>query len=133
MRRIVLLATFAGFFVSLLGSSPVQAQNTRTFVSNTGEDTSTNCTQIAPCRTFAGAYLKTAANGIINCLNPGGYGGLTIDRGLTISCEGQTGQVISDFISVNAGAGNHVILKGLDIGLTGVTSGFAGIRFLSGA
>jgi hypothetical protein len=38
------------------------------------------CSRTAPCKTFAGAISKTAAAGEINCLDPGGFGAVTITK-----------------------------------------------------
>ena len=66
-------------------ASPATAQATRTWVSGVGDDVNP-CSRTAQCKTFAGAISKTAAGGEINCLDPGGYGGVTITKSMTISC-----------------------------------------------
>ena len=53
------------------------AQATRTRVSGVGNDANP-CGRTAPCKTFAGVISKTATGGEINCLDPGGFGGVTI-------------------------------------------------------
>ena len=70
-----------------LGSiaAPASAQATRTWVSGVGDDVNP-CSRTAPCKTFAGAISKTAAGGEINCLDPGGFGAVTITKSMTISC-----------------------------------------------
>jgi hypothetical protein len=87
-------------------------------------------------KTFAGTISKTAAGGEINCLDSGGFGGLTISKSISIICEGVIGGVlvgVVNAITINdAGAGTAVVvLKGLDIDGSG--DGLSGIRFLSGA
>src|SRR4051812_48057218 len=62
------------------------AQATRTWVSGVGDDANP-CSRTAPCKTFAGAISKTANGGEINCLDPGGFGGVTIGKSLTIKCH----------------------------------------------
>ena len=89
MRRIALFAIAAGFVVPLMASAPAHAQATRTWVSGVGDDVNP-CSRTAPCKTFAGAISKTAAGGEINCLDPGGFGAVTITKSLAISCEGVT-------------------------------------------
>src|SRR5881628_47646 len=69
-------------------ASMAQAQATRTWVSGVGDDVNP-CSRTAPCKTFAGAISKTAVNGEIDCLDPGGFGAVTISKGLTI--DGTTG------------------------------------------
>lgn len=113
--------------------SPAAAQATRTWVSGVGDDANP-CSRTAPCKTFAGAISKTAAGGEINCLDPGGFGGVTITKAMSILCEGVIGGVLvsgTNGIVVNAGATDVVFLRGLD--LNGVGTGLSGIRFLAGA
>jgi len=133
MRRIALLAVLTGLFLPLLASAPAHAQATRTWVSGVGDDVNP-CSRTAPCKTFAGAISKTAAQGEINCLDPGGFGGVTITKAITISCEAGTAGVLvsgTNGIIVNAGTNDVVNLKGLDI--EGVGTGLNGIRFIAGA
>src|ERR687883_908174 len=70
--------------LALPGSAFGQA--TRTWVSGVGDDANP-CSRTAPCKTFAGAISKTAAKGEINCLDPGGFGGVTITKSLAIDCH----------------------------------------------
>jgi hypothetical protein len=114
-----------------LGGASAQAQ-TRTWVSGTGDDLNP-CSRTAPCKTFAGAISKTAASGEINCLDPGGFGVVTITKAINIICVGVIGGVLgagTNGITVNAGATDQVTLRGLDI--DGVGTGINGIRFLAG-
>src|SRR3954469_983110 len=135
MRRIALFAIAAGFLGMLLASAPASAQATRTWVSGVGDDVNP-CSRTAPCKTFAGAISKTAAGGEINCLDPGGFGGVTITKAISIKCRYTEGGVLvagTNAIIVNAGANDKVTLAGLDInGLNGtVNPGLNGIRILS--
>ncbi len=57
------------FMFLLISHSPAQAQATRTWVSGVGDDVNP-CSRTAPCKTFAGAISKTAADGEINALDP---------------------------------------------------------------
>src|SRR6478609_5218614 len=86
MRRIATLAIFLGFLTPMLASAPAQAQATRTWVSGVGDDANP-CSRTAPCKTFADAISKTATNGEINCLDPGGFGVVTIVKSITIDCH----------------------------------------------
>src|SRR3954468_17688546 len=85
MRRIALFAIAAGFIVPLMASAPAHAQATRTWVSGVGDDVNP-CSRTAPCKTFAGAISKTANNGIINCMDDGGFGTVTITKSITLDC-----------------------------------------------
>src|SRR5919202_4107304 len=71
---------------AVLTAAPAYAQATRTWVSGTGDDVNP-CSRTAPCKTFAGAISKTAVNGEINCLDPGGFGAVTITKSITIDCH----------------------------------------------
>jgi len=55
-------------------------------VSGEGDDINP-CSRTAPCKTFAGAISKTATNGEINCLDPAGFGAVTITKSITIDCH----------------------------------------------
>jgi len=133
MNRIAFLAIVAGVFLPFLCSAPAHAQATRTWVSGVGDDANP-CSRTAPCKTFAGSISKTAAGGEINCLDPGGFGALTITKAITISCQAGTAGVLvagTNGITVSAGATDVVVLKGLDF--DGTSTGLSGIQFLSGA
>jgi hypothetical protein len=127
--KLICRAMLASTFVLVLSSTAL-AQATRTWVSGTGNDVNP-CSRTAPCKTFAGAYLKTAAGGIISVLDPGGYGGLTIGKSLTVDGGGIEGSGLvgtSPGITVN-GAGIDVTIR--NISLYGVTSATYGIRVLA--
>src|SRR6476659_6406058 len=102
--------------------TPVQAQATRTWVSGVGDDANP-CSRTAPCKSFAGAISKTAAGGIINCLDPGGFGTVTITKSISIDCDGTFGGVLSSAVnginindSATAAPGSiDVVLRGLHI------------------
>ncbi|MDB5693696.1 MAG: hypothetical protein JWO81_2759 [Alphaproteobacteria bacterium] len=112
-------------------AAPAYAQATRTWVSGVGDDANP-CSRTAPCKTFAGAISKTAAGGEINCIDPGGFGAVTITKALTIDCHYTEGGVLAggNGIVVNAGATDEVVLRGLDI--FGVTPPSNGVRFIAG-
>ena len=108
------------------------AQATRTWVSGVGDDANP-CSRTAPCKTFAGAISKTAAGGEINCLDPGGFGAVTITKAITIDCLHTVGGVLAagtNGVNVHAGASDRIILRGLDI--NGVGTGVNGIAFTTG-
>lgn len=111
------------------------AQAARTWVSGVGDDANP-CSRTAPCKTFAGAISKTAAAGEINCLDPGGFGAVTITKAITISCESGTAGVLvsgTNGIVVNVSSADIVQLKGLDIDGFGPSAGsLAGVAMLGG-
>jgi len=133
LLKFVKLSIALGLIVLVMPSS-ASAQATRTWVSGVGDDVNP-CSRTAPCKTFAGAISKTANGGAINCLDPGGFGGVTITKSLTIDCDYTEGGVLvsgANAIVVNATATDTVILRGLDInGIgTGAQTSLGGIRVL---
>src|SRR6185369_5372871 len=122
VMRLLLLISFAVAFAA------TAHPQSRTWVSGEGDDINP-CSRTAPCKTFAGAISKTATNGEINCLDPGGFGAVTITKSITIDChEVYAGVLVSgtNAIIVNTPSVNDtVILRGLDI--NGLTTGLAGV------
>jgi hypothetical protein len=131
MSKIKALMIAAGATLALLSvAAPAHAQATRTWVSGVGDDANP-CSRTAPCKTFAGAISKTAVGGYINCLDPGGFGAVTITKAITIQCEEETGHVVvagTNGIVVNVTAGTNVTLRGLT--LEGAGAGLSGIRLI---
>jgi hypothetical protein len=135
MRRFLALPlSLAGAVVALsLLVAPAHAQASRTWVSGVGDDVNP-CSRTAPCKTFAGAISKTAVNGEINCIDPGGFGAVTITKSITIDCHEVFGSVL------NAGTGGinvafdsfaatdvrktvnirNIMIQGFDSGTTGI-------------
>jgi hypothetical protein len=131
MRTMNLLKVVA---TVLLGAGLLSAQASRTWVSGVGDDANP-CSRTAPCKTWAGAISKTAPGGEIDALDPGGFGAVTITKGITL--DGGGGQVASVLVSGTNGivvAANSstdvVILRNLRI--NGISSGINGIQFNSG-
>lgn len=95
------------------------AQNYQTWVSATGTD-QLPCDAAAPCRTFQFAASQTQTRGVINVLNSGDYGPLTINRSISIIADGAEAGIFSH---ANGSAiritGNaiDVLLRGLTIDL----------------
>lgn len=122
------------FVLSLSGAAAAQA--TRTWVSGVGDDANP-CSRTAPCKTFAGSISKTAVNGEINCLDPGGFGTVTITKSITIDCSTTEGGILSagspSAILINitdpSDTRKQVRLHGLDI--NGAATGTDGIRVLA--
>lgn len=123
-------------------ASVANAQATRTWVSGVGDDVNP-CSRTAPCKTFAGAISKTAKDGEISVLDPGGFGAVTITKSITIN-----GTPGSGYGSILASGTNAVIinitdaadlrktvrLNWLDInGATSTTPGLTGVRVLAAA
>src|SRR4051812_27213161 len=95
MKKFVLPGTIlGGILIATLQIGAAQAQATRTWVSGVGDDANP-CSRTAPCKTFAGAISKTAAGGEINCIDPGGFGAVTITKSMTIDGGGTFGSVLA--------------------------------------
>jgi hypothetical protein len=136
MKLIVKLSALFAFAVAAFAfAAPADAQATRTWVSGVGDDVNP-CSRTAPCKTFAGAMSKTAPGGEINCLDPGGFGAVTITKSITIDCTGTFGSILASGttgVLINT-AGVNVVLRGLSInGGTSTLPGLHGVRFLQGA
>src|SRR5262245_19093526 len=127
VRKNVLCSALLVLTVLVIGIPLAHAQATRTWVSGVGDDANP-CSRTAPCKTFAGAISKTATGGEINVLDPGGFGGVTITKSVTIRSEVEAGVLVSgtNAIIVNAPAGSRVVLEGLDI--EGLGTGLNGVN-----
>ena len=115
-----------------------QAQASRTWVSGVGDDVNP-CSRTAPCKTFPGAISKTATNGEINCLDPGGFGALTITKSITVDChEIFAGIVHSSINGINinfdsfAGTDTRKSVRLRNLNLQGFNTGTRGIRITGG-
>ena len=133
--KLAVIATFLFAFASV-----AQAQATRTWVSGVGDDANP-CSRTAPCKTFAGAISKTAANGEIDCLDPGGFGAVTTTKSITIDgtkgagfgsilASTVSGVIVNDSATATPNT-ITVILRNLSINGASTTQG-SGIRFIAG-
>jgi hypothetical protein len=132
MIKIASLPTIAGALLACsLSAAPAQAGPNRTWVSGHGTD-SGGCALVAPCRTFAFALNQTAAGGEIDVLDPAGYGPVTITKAISINGVGVAGihAGSGNGVTINAGAGDSVHLRGLTI--EGLGSGANGILLNTG-
>src|SRR5437773_2782400 len=133
MRKAIVLSIMcATLLLSLVYVDFASAQATRTWVSGVGDDVNP-CSRTAPCKTFAGAISKTATGGEINVLDPGGFGGVTITKSMTIRSDRfEAGVLVSgtNAIIISAPDTAKVILEGLDI--EGLGTGLDGVKFLAG-
>src|ERR1700742_1125438 len=106
----------AGVLLAMV-ASPAWAQATRTWVSGVGDDANP-CSRTAPCKTFAGAISKTSASGEIDCLDPGGFGAITITKAMTLNCIQTLGSVLvagTNGINISAGVNDIVVLRGIQV------------------
>src|ERR1044071_8032558 len=93
MRKLT-MSILGSIAVAVAYAAPAHAQATRTWVSGVGDDANP-CSRTAACKTFAGAISKTAPGGEIDCLDPGGFGAVTITKAITIDCGGVTGGILA--------------------------------------
>jgi len=121
----------------LVVASAAQAQATRTWVSGVGDDVNP-CSRTAPCKTFAGAISKTAKDGEISVLDPGGYGAVTITKSIYINGTHGAGygSILNSLVNgviINITDAldmrKAVRLRALDI--NGVSTGINGVSILS--
>ena len=127
-----LMALAAALVVAAAFPNAALAQATRTWVSGVGDDANP-CSRTAPCKTFAGAISKTAPAGEIDVLDPGGFGGVTITKSISIEAVGVVAGVLvsgTNAIVISAGPSDVVVLRGLTI--DGLGTGLAGVKFLAG-
>ncbi len=138
--RFTMNAILVALFTLVLASL-AQAQATRTWVSGVGDDVNP-CSRTAPCKTFAGAISKTAANGEIDALDPAGFGAVTITKSITIdggqgsgfggllASGGVNGIVISD---ANTATPGTIVVTLRNLSINGAGSGLIGVKILSAA
>ena len=138
MRRSLLLVGF-GIVLAVCGmTSAAQAQATRTWVSGVGDDANP-CSRTAPCKTWPGAISKTAECGEIDALDPGGFGTVTITKGITLDGGGGEGGQVASILATSGVPGitvniassicQKVVIRNMDI--NGVNSGGTGINILA--
>jgi hypothetical protein len=124
---------FSIALLAVISAGSAHAQATRTWISGVGDDANP-CSRTAPCKTFAGAISKTAAAGEINCIDPGGFGALTITKAIAIKCDGVEGGVLvsgTNGITVSAASTDVVYLSGLDF--EGLNSSLSGVQINTAA
>jgi len=139
LNRIVLVA--AAFAAAAFMASPASAQATRTWISGVGDDANP-CSRTAPCKTFPGAITKTAAGGEIDCLDPGGFGGVTITKSITIDCASGPGGMVGSILvagtnGITVFAQSTDLVKIRNLSINGIqksgSGGLNGIKFNTGA
>jgi hypothetical protein len=109
---------FVAAAAALASAAPAGAIQ-RSFVASSGLDTNP-CTLQLPCRGFAAAIALTDANGELIVLDSAGYGPVTVTKSASIVAPAGVYAGISVFagqdgVTVNAGATDKVVLRGLAI------------------
>ncbi len=128
--------TIAAIAISLGGVGAARAAN-RIWVSGHGVDQAGCGAPTAPCRSLQFAHDNVVAGGEVDILDPAGYGSLTINKAISIVNDGVGTAGIQATsgraILIDAGPGDAVVLKGLNIdgvqksGLNGVVVIGAGV------
>ena len=115
-------------------------------MSGVGDDLSP-CSRTAPARRSLRVLENGVINGEIDCLDPGGYGALTITKSITLDCTGTFGSILASgttgitiSIAVNANDPFRTVrIRGLSIngtgasGTIGTRTGIRGISILNAA
>ncbi len=128
-------AVILGAAALIAFAMPAQALNTRSWISGKGADNA-GCGPIAtPCRTLQFAHDQTAAGGEIDVLDPAGYGAVVINKSISIVNDGVGVAGVlagagANAITINAGASDRVLLRGLAI--EGASTGANGVVHNSG-
>jgi hypothetical protein len=92
-----------------------ETQVSRVFVSVLGNDANV-CSDIAtPCRTIAGGVTQVDAQGEVIIIASGSYAGGTISKAVKINAASGVVAFSGLPITVNPGAGNRVVIRGLTI------------------
>jgi hypothetical protein len=116
MNRISMALIWLGLALGL--PRLASAQNIQSFVVSGGNDAAA-CTRSTPCLSFQGALAKTAAGGRITCLDAADFGPVTIAQAVSIVCDGPRGAIFragnGSAVRIQAGAGDAVVLRGLDL------------------
>ena len=101
---------------TLLCAHAAQAAK-QTFVASGGDDASA-CDRPAPCRTFAGALMKTDNGGEVAVVNSGEYGTFAVNQSVRVTAVGVYAGVTAYndvAVKLNPSAGATVALRGLTI------------------
>ena len=127
-------AIILGGAMTLSAVAQAQALNTRTWISGAGID-QPGCGPVAnPCRTLQYAHDNTSAGGEIDVKDSAGYGAVIITKAISIIGDGSFAGALAasggNAVTINAGAGDDVVLKGLAV--EGAGAGFNGIVFNAG-
>jgi hypothetical protein len=135
MKKIRLILTSSVFLLAFSTLAPLaQAQVARTFVSSTGKDTNSCDVLDKACRNIDAAVLKVQAGGEVVILDSGNYQPLVINKAVSIVTAPGVHPAMNVTsggvgVSVNAGSGDVILIRGLRIISQG---GARGIQFQSG-
>src|SRR5260370_38664188 len=102
------------------------AQDTTFGVGGVGHDASPRH-RPAHCKTLGGAISKTAVNGIIDCLDPGGFGAVTITKSIQIDCDAGPGGILPGVTNGIVITGGAITVPIPNLNKNGVHQGLNGI------
>jgi hypothetical protein len=118
---------------AMLCALTADAATQRSFVSAATGNDANPCSRPLPCRNFAAALLQTLPNGEVLVLDSGGYGAITVTQAVALEADGVVAAVAmfpaQNGVTINAGGGDAVIIRGLTINGLG---GMDGFQFNSG-
>jgi hypothetical protein len=133
----MLKTTAAAGLLVVFASASASAQATRTWVSGVGDDANP-CSRTAPCKTFATALTRTAKDGEISVLDPGGFGAVTINKSITINgTNGQGyGSILASLvtgvtINITDGTDARRTVRLIALDINGAGTGLQGVRIMS--
>jgi hypothetical protein len=130
--RFAIAVSTTGVVLFLAASHAALCLSARAWVSVSGND-GNDCSRSTPCRTLTGALAKTSSGGEIDVLDSGDFGAVTLDRAVSVVTPGVLGGLqatSSAAITVNAGAADRIVLRGLTI--DGLGTAQDGIVFVAG-
>jgi hypothetical protein len=135
-RTRLVINAFALLALSLAFTTAARADGARSYVSAGGSDTK-QCTRANPCRSFDGALAKTDAGGEIIALDSGTYAATTVTKSITLAAApgADVGITVAsgNAVTVNAGTGDTVVLRGLTLTGPGVgVAGSSGVEVVAG-
>src|SRR5450432_3211119 len=137
IRHMSALAVLAALCFSASLAYAQAGASHRVWVSGHGSDAAGCGAPTLPCRSFQYVIDNVVApSGEIDVLDPAGYGAVTISHGVSIINDGvgtagvQQPTAAATAIIISAGAGDSVILRGLNIDGLGVAQ--TGVWFISG-
>lgn len=138
MNKFRLTINLMAIAVFTFAFASIASAQSRTWVSGVGDDLNP-CSRTAPCKTFAGAISKTAKDGEIDALDPGGFGTVTITKSITI--DGSTtgvGGILNSatngvIINITDAADVRKAVTLRNLSIQGAGSGTRGVRIVAGA
>jgi hypothetical protein len=126
MRTAMPLTVLATALACSFATAPAHAR-ARVFVASYGSD-SNPCTFLSPCRNFQQAVNVVDAGGEVTAIDSAGFGPITITKSVTITSPagveaGIAADANGNAITINAGSGDTVTVRGLTLNGGGASLG----------